>query len=75
MNGSHTRGAVIASMVERKSRYTVLALAENKTAQAVTSSITMQMMSLAKLVHTITLDNGKEFCMHQFMADQLGVDV
>ncbi len=37
--GSHDGGAVIASMVERKSRYKVLAKSKNKTTAAVISSI------------------------------------
>lgn len=66
--GSHTRGAVIASVVERKSRYTVLAKAKNKTAVAVTESINKKMLPIAELTHTITLDNGKEFSLHQTLA-------
>lgn len=69
--GSHTRGAVIASVVERKSRYTVLAKAKNKTAVAVTESINRKMLPIAELTHTITFDNGKEFSLHQTLASVL----
>src|SRR5579872_2228723 len=57
--GAHTGGAVIASMVERKSRYTCLAKAENKTTAAVINSINEQMLPIADFVLTITLDNGR----------------
>lgn len=73
--GSHTGGAVIASMVERKSRYTVLAKAKNKTTTAVIESINQHMLPLADLVHTITLDNGKEFSTHEMMAAMLDAKV
>ena len=49
--GSHTGGAVIASMVERKSRYTVLAKSKNKTSFSVIQSINLHMRPIADLVH------------------------
>ena len=73
--GSHTGGAVIASMVERKSRFTVLAKAKNKTTIAVIKSINKRMLPIADLVHTITLDNGREFSLHELMAELLNADV
>ena len=69
--GSHDGGAVIASMVERKSRFTVLAKSKNKTTKEVTESINQHMLPIADLVHTITLDNGKEFSFHEIMAAML----
>lgn len=73
--GSHTGGAVIASMVERKSRYTVLAKAKNKTTTEVIEGINQHMIPIADLVSTITLDNGKEFSLHATMASVLSADV
>ena len=73
--GSHDGGAVIASMVERKSRFTVLAKSKNKTTTAVIGSINQHMLPIADLVHTITLDNGREFSLHAIMADRLNADV
>ena len=66
--GSHKGGAVIASMVERKSRYTILAKAKNKTTTAVTESINERMLPIAALVLTVTLDNGREFSMHEMLS-------
>lgn len=73
--GSHQGGAVIASMVERKSRYTCLSKAKNKTTTAVIDSITKQMLPIADLVLTITLDNGREFSHHKTLSKTLNSDV
>lgn len=73
--GAHDGGAVIASMVERKSRYTVLAKAKNKKTTVVIGSINKRMLPIAKLVFTVTLDNGKEFSQHGVMSDTLNTDV
>ena len=73
--GSHTGGAVITSMVERKSRYTCLTKAKNKTTTAVINSITNQMLPIAALILTITLDNGKEFSQHEVMSAILDANV
>jgi IS30 family transposase len=73
--GAHDGGAVIASMVERKSRYTCLAKAKNKTTTEVIGSINQIMLPMADLVMTITLDNGKEFSQHEVMSSILGADV
>jgi IS30 family transposase len=69
--GSHKGGAVIASMVERKSRFTVLVKSENKTTEAVVSGINNKMEPLASLVHSATFDNGTEFCGHEKLAATL----
>ncbi len=73
--GSHNGGAVITSMVERKSRYTCLTKAKNKTATAVINSITDQMLPISALILTITLDNGKEFSQHEIMSTLLDANV
>ncbi len=73
--GSHSGGAVIASMVERKSRFTCLAKAKNKTTQEVIDSITRRMLPIAQFVNTVTLDNGKEFSQHHRISTALGADV
>ena len=73
--GSHDGGAVIASMVERKSRFTVLAKSKNKTTTEVTERINQHMLPIADLVHTVTLDNGKEFSSHEIMATMLDAKI
>ena len=62
-------------MVERKSRFTCLGKAKNKTTIAVIGSINKRMLPIAKLVFTMTLDNGKEFSQHKLMADRLDAKV
>jgi IS30 family transposase len=73
--GAHDGGAVIASMVERKSRFTCLSIAKNKTTTAVMASINKRMLPIAELVMTVTLDNGKEFSQHKSMSDLLDANV
>lgn len=73
--GAYDGGAVIASMVERKSRFTRLAKASNKTTKAVTASINQVMLPFANLVMTITLDNGKEFSEHKTLSDALNARI
>jgi len=73
--GAHDGGAVIASMVERKSRYTCLAKAKNKTTAVVIQSINQRMLPIAECVLTITLDNGKEFSQHERLSNRLDADV
>ncbi len=73
--GSPVGGAVITSMVERKSRYTCLTKAKNKTTTAVINSITNQMLPIAALIFTVTLDNGKEFSQHEIMSTMLDTNI
>jgi IS30 family transposase len=73
--GSHKGGAVIASMVERKIRLTVLTKAKNKTTVEVIESINRRMLPIAAFVLTITLDNGREFSMHEMLSFMLGAKV
>jgi IS30 family transposase len=63
--GSHNGGAVIASMVERKSRYTFLSKAKNKTTTAVISSINNNMLAVTDLVFTITEVFSKSCLTHR----------
>ncbi len=73
--GCHKGGAVIATMVERKTRYAVVAKSKDKTTASVTSSINRAMAKMDDLVKTITLDNGKEFANHEALSSKLGCDV
>lgn len=62
----------IVSLVERKSGYAVLAKVENKTAEQVSAAIIERLKPIAKLVRTITYDNGKEFADHAVIDEALG---
>ncbi len=65
-------GPVLVTMVERKSRYTFIALAANKEASGVTDQIFEAMRLVEDRVKTLTFDNGKEFAQHQRLAQMLG---
>lgn len=69
--GRRSAGPVLVTLAERKSRLSVLALSKNKTAIHVKQSLVEAMQPLSKHVHTLTYDNGKEFAMHQEIADKL----
>ena len=73
--GSYDGGAVIISMVERKSRYTYLLICKNKTTSEVTKTINKHMRSIAGMVFTITFDNGREFSQHASIASALNADI
>ena len=64
-------GSVLMTAVERKTRYTVIGFAPNKTAEKVKDCIIDVMGPLASLVKTQTYDNGKEFALHEAIATAL----
>jgi IS30 family transposase len=68
--GSEHKGAIL-SLVERKSKYTLLHKLDAATADSTTNAIIAKMKPHKKLVHTITADNGKEFAGHQEVAARL----
>lgn len=73
--GRQDGGAVLATMVERKSLFTVVGKSKDKTTQSVMDSILLEMSPLAALVETVTFDNGKEFSGHHRITDELGGNV
>jgi transposase, IS30 family len=64
-------GKVLVTMVERKSRYTFIGLAENKEAEEVTLKILTALTEHRQKVETMTFDNGKEFALHEHLAEIL----
>lgn len=66
--GSHSgSAAVLVTAVERFSRYTLIAKADNKSAKSVTKALLSALAPHGKMVHTLTYDNGKEFSSHQII--------
>jgi IS30 family transposase len=65
-------GSVLMTAVERKTRYTLVGLASNKTAEEVKDCIVDVMKPLAHLVETQTYDNGKVFALPETIAEALG---
>lgn len=72
--GNGHRG-VVATLVERKTHYAVLAKSKTKQAQQVRQSIERALAPHRNIVHTITYDNGLEFAEHQKMAQTLSAKI
>lgn len=68
--GKNHRQALV-TLVERKSRLTLITKVAQKTADAVTDAILRLLKPLAPWVHTLTADNGREFAQHQKIARAL----
>lgn len=58
-------GKVLVTLVERKSKLSLIALSINKTAQAVKDTLIALLTSFSTYVHTLTYDNGPEFAQHE----------
>ena len=64
--------SVLVTLAERRTRYSAIAKAPDKSAQAVTDALLTALQPHADpLVHTLTYDNGKEFAYHQTVAKGL----
>jgi IS30 family transposase len=68
--GAHHQGAIL-SCTERKSKLTLLRKLKTKEAHELKVECINLLLPCADLVHTITVDNGKEFCEHQAIAKAL----
>ena len=68
--GKGHRGALV-SLVERKSRYTLLEPVERRQADLVRQASISLLLPFVDRVHTITGDNGKEFAEHRQIAETL----
>jgi len=66
---------VVSTLVERKTKYTVLAKSKTKHAKLVRQSIEQGLAPHQNRVHTITYDNGLEFAQHQEMAQTLSANI
>jgi len=72
--GRAQRGALL-TLVERKSRYTLISPLARKTAEATRRATVQRLAPHARHVHTLTFDNGREFAAHTRMAEALGARV
>ncbi len=66
---------VLISIVERRSRYTLITRANSKQAEEVSNKTVDLLHPVQNLVHTITADNGKEFASHKQISTSLNADV
>lgn len=67
-------GPVLVTMVERVSRYTLIALCASREASEVGAAILRSMNAHREKVLTTTYDNGKEFALHKLLAEILEAD-
>ncbi|MGH8752916.1 MAG: IS30 family transposase [Burkholderiales bacterium] len=65
----------IVTLVERKSRYTVLGRLQNKSAHHTGRVLTRCLRPYQSRVHTLTVDNGQEFASHRDIMKQLNTRV
>ena len=72
--GAGQKGAIV-TLVERKSRFTLLKQVSRRTAAAVEDAILDLLRPYQAVTHTITFDNGKEFTNHQTIAQKLQADM
>lgn len=70
-NQSHA----IISMVDRRSKYTLLQKVERKTSEQVTEGIIAKLAPISALVQTMTLDNGVEFAGHEIFSKCIDADI
>lgn len=69
--GAQHKGAIL-SLVDRKSKFTLLVNLASKTAEEVLRGIKIAFNKIPrKIIKTITFDNGKEFSWHEKIADIL----
>lgn len=69
--GANKKQAIV-SLVDRRTRYTLLRKVKNKTASLVSEAIIQELKRVNVAFHTLTLDNGLEFADHQRVNRALG---
>jgi len=79
--GKDYKGAIV-TLVDRKSKYTLMKIVDSKKTDVVTKAIVELLQPIKHLVHTITADavkwvplgyNGKEFSYHEEVAKALNI--
>ena len=63
--------AVLVTLVERKTRWSMIGKAPDRTAQKVRAVIVKRLLPFASHVKTLTYGNGKEFALHQEIDKEL----
>ncbi len=72
--GRNHKGAMV-TLVERKSKYTLIRKMNRKTSQLLNSAISELTKGIKERFITMTVDNGREFAGHENITSKLGVDV
>mgnify|MGYP000529990507 CR=1 FL=1 len=70
--GKDHKGAIV-TLVDRKSKYTLMKIVKSKQADVVTQAIIELLQPIKHLVYTITADNGKEFSYHEQVSKALNI--
>ncbi len=68
------QGAVLVSLVERRSQYLCLAKVKNRQSVHINQAIIQRLQPLSDVAHTLTLDNGKEFAGHVELEQRLQLE-
>lgn len=68
------RGAALVTLVERKSRFTLIGKVERKYADLTRQTIIKLLGRHRDKLHTLTGDNGSEFSEHERVSKALGLD-
>lgn len=71
--GKYHKGSIV-SIVDRKSKFTLLKKLPSKEAIQVSNAITDLLYPIRNITHTITSDNGKEFTHHKTISHALNAD-
>ena len=61
----------MVTAAERKTRLSVVALSADKTAKSVKDALVEALRPLTADIKTLTYDNGKEFALHETIAEEL----
>ncbi len=72
--GKNHQGALV-TLVDRKSKLTLLGKVDRSTAEAVEQTIITLMERLPRRSYTLTVDNGQEFSSHESIARRLEINV
>jgi len=72
--GKNHQGALV-TLVDRKSKLTLIGKVDRYSAEAVKQTIISLMEMLPRRNYTLTVDNGKEFSGHESVAETLGIKV
>ena len=70
--GANHKGAIL-TLVDRKTLFTKLVLLQGKNVEQLSVETIKTLNHFKPYLHTITSDNGKEFSLHQHIAQQLEV--
>ena len=72
---SHKSHCALMTLVDRRSKYTIIRKIGRKTADNVNQAAIKALKQLKLPVHSITFDNGKEFAKHQELARKLKTNI